>query len=454
MKIKENKYLLFITAVATLGGLLFGYDTAVISGAIGNLGVYFQLTDAQVGWAASSALIGCVIGAMGAGFFSTRIGRKRSMILAALLFFVSALGTALADDFSWFIVFRIVGGAGVGLASMLSPMYIAEIAPAKIRGRLVSMNQFAIIIGILVVYIVNYYIVLQGDDVWNQNFGWRWMFGSESIPALLFFTFSFFIPNSPRWLMSEQRFDESLAILTKISGREEASRVFSSIKNSLDVKKPGIRHLFRPNMKMVMIVGIGLAVFQQVTGINVFFYYAPEIFKGFGNTPEVALLQTILLGATNLIFTVVAIALIDRVGRKRLLLAGSVGMVVCLFIIGYGAYSQNVGTWLLIFMLGYIASFAVSWGPVVWVVVSEIFPNNLRSIAMSVAVLFVWLANFVVSQTFPMMDGNSVLQEHFRGAFPFWLYGVMGILSFVFVKYYVPETKNKSLEEIEEMWIK
>lgn len=449
MKSSNPTKLLFITLVATLGGLLFGYDTAVISGAIGNLKKHFTLSDAAMGWAASSALIGCIVGAVLAAFLSSSLGRKKSLLLAAVLFLISAIGTAFPASFNQFILFRIVGGIGVGLASMLSPMYIAEIAPAHKRGQLVSYNQFAIIFGMLLVYFVNYSIALQGNATWNIATGWRWMFLSEAIPAGLFLLMLFFVPSSPRWLMMKGRKAEAKRVLLQMNSAEVTQQTLESIASSFQQKQGTWQDLLRPNMRKLLVIGIFLSVFQQVTGINVFLYYAPEIFKSFGSGTNVALLQTILVGAVNLVFTIIAIFTVDKIGRKPLQMIGALGMAICIAMIGLGAYTQNVGSWLLIFVLGYIASFALSWGPVTWVLLSEIFPNKIRSLALSVAVAAQWISNFVVSQTFPMMDGNAYLKNVFHGAFPFWLYSIMGILAAIFVYRLVPETKGKSLEELE-----
>ncbi|OJJ16632.1 D-xylose transporter XylE [marine bacterium AO1-C] len=450
MKSSNPTKLLFITLVATLGGLLFGYDTAVISGAIGNLKQHFALSDAAMGWAASSALVGCIAGAVLAAFLSSSLGRKKSLLLSAILFLISAIGTAFPANFTQFILFRIVGGIGVGLASMLSPMYIAEIAPAHKRGQLVSYNQFAIVFGMLLVYFVNYFIALQGNTTWNIATGWRWMFLSEAIPAGLFLLMLLLVPASPRWLMMKGRREEAKQVLLQMNSVDVTQQTLSNIEASFQQKQGSWQDLLKPGMRKLLVIGIFLSVFQQVTGINVFLYYAPEIFKSFGSGSNTALLQTILVGAVNLIFTIIAIFTVDKIGRKPLQMIGALGMALCIGMIGFGAYTQNVGSWLLIFVLGYIASFALSWGPVTWVLLSEIFPNKIRSLALSVAVAAQWISNFMVSQTFPMMDGNAYLKNTFQGAFPFWLYGVMGVLAAAFVYRFVPETKGKSLEELEE----
>jgi SP family xylose:H+ symportor-like MFS transporter len=449
-------YIISITLAATLGGLLFGYDTAVISGAIGSLRTYFELSSAQTGWAASSALVGCVIGAAVAGLIADRLGRKPGLLIAAFLFTVSAIGSAIPESFTTFIIYRIVGGVGVGIASMLSPMYIAEIAPEHLRGRLVSLNQFAIVFGMLVVYFVNYGISLQGDAVWNVNVGWRWMFGSETIPAALFFLLMIFAPRSPRWLMLAGQEQKANTVLSKIMNAQYAKKALAEIKESLhiDLNKPKVK-LLGKGFGWVLFIGIMLSVFQQITGINVILYYAPAIFEQLGGgTTDTALLQTIVVGAVNLIFTVVAILTVDRLGRKPLMIFGSLGMGICITAVGTTAYLQITDAWILIFMLGYIASFALSLGPVVWVLLSEIFPNSIRGKAMAIAVAAQWISNFAVSQTFPMMMDSPFLLDRFHGGFPFWLYGAMCVVTIIFVWKYVPETKGKRLEEMEELWRK
>jgi len=446
-------YLSLITLVAALGGLLFGYDTAVISGAIGFLETRYQLDPAAKGWAASSALVGCVLGVLVAGLLSDWLGRKKVLILAAVLFLISALGTALPRNLLEFIIYRIVGGIGVGAASMTSPMYIAEISPARIRGRMVSINQFAIVTGMLVVYFVNYFIAGQGTEEWNVQYGWRWMFGSEALPAFLLLVFLFFVPESPRWLTRQKRAGEALKILARVGGSQHAQMELAAIEEALAQESGSLKQLFHPGMRIILVIGVVLAVLQQVTGINVFLYYAPEIFKKLGSGTNAALLETVIVGSVNLLFTIIAIWSVDKLGRKPLMLIGSAGMGISLLAMGLSAYYQAVGLWVLIFMLGYIASFALSVGPVTWVILSEIFPTKIRGRAMAIATLCLWVANYFVSQTFPMMQENKWLVERFHNAFPFWIYGLLCVVLFLFVGFCVPETKGKTLEEIEKRWI-
>ncbi len=446
-------YVFLVTIVAALGGMLFGYDTGVINGAIGPLKAYFTLNPRQEGWATACALLGCALGVAGAGALSDRFGRKKVLILSAVFFLVSAIGTAVPRTLIAFILYRILGGLGVGAASISSPMYIAEISPARIRGRMVSINQFAIVTGFLIVYFVNYFIALQGNDAWNQQAGWRWMFGSESLPALILLVLLFFVPESPRWLTKQGRENEALDILTRVDGITYARSELAEIKDAVAHETGSLRQLLVPGMRIVLVIGIVLAVLQQVTGINVFLYFGTEIFKKMGSGTNAALLQTVIVGAVNLTFTIIAIWTVDKIGRKPLMLIGSTGMGISLFAMGLAAYAQTTGLWILLFILGYIACFALSVGPVVWVILSEIFPTRIRGRAMAIATVCLWVANYLVSQTFPMMDENPWLVATFHRGFPFWLYGAFCIMMLVFVWAFVPETKGKTLEEIERRWI-
>lgn len=452
--VNNNKnYILFIAFSAALGGLLFGYDTAVISGAIGNLTEYFQLTPIETGWAISSALVGCLVGAFFSDYLSDTFGRKVTMLITAVLFILNSVGTALPISFSMFVLFRIVGGIGVGIASMVVPMYIAEIAPPKRRGALVGNYQLAIVIGIVVVYFVNYFIALQGDANWNLNTGWRWMFGSELIPSLLFLFFIFLIPESPRWLFQKGETNKAVAVLQKLNTAEEVAQVQSEIENSMHQEdKNQWKHLGNPMYKKALFVGIGLSVLQQLTGINAILYYAPEIFKSLGSSTDVSLLETSILGVVNLIFTLLAIKLVDKMGRKPLLFIGSLGMTVALAAVGLFIYFDALGNWVLPFLLLFMASFSISWGPIVWVLLSEIFPNKIRSLALAISVFIQWVANFMVTQIFPSLVENQWLNDHFNGAFPFYLFSVICLFSLLFVWKKVPETKNKTLEQMDTLW--
>ena len=441
-RISGTAYLVLITCVAALGGLLFGYDTAVISGAIGLLRSHFALSAAATGWAASSALAGCVFGAWGAGRGSDLYGRHRMLLLAGICFLLSAIGTALAADFTVFIVFRIVGGLGIGAASVANPLYISESAPAKWRGRLVALNQLAIVLGMLIIYMVNYRIHLSGSLAWNQATGWRWMFASGILPSVLLLDLLFFVPETARFLLMKGRREEA-----EIVAARTGASTFEEILQAEHSDPLTSGHLRR-----VLTVGLVLAILQQVTGINVFLYYAPLIFNRVSHSGDASLRQTVLLGVVNLVFTVLAMVFVDRLGRKPLLLAGSAGMATCLLAMGWAIMHASSSAWLLLFVLGYIACFAFSVGPVTWIVLSEIFPSHVRAKAMAISTAALWIANFAVSQTFPMIDDNRTLIAHFGHGFPFFLYAGFCILEIGFVWRSLPETKNRTLEDISTWW--
>ena len=471
-----NPYVVLLTLIATLGGLLFGYDTAVINGAVGSLKAYFinpRFTDlanpaqanaanSLLGFLVSSALIGCIIGGLVGGWVSTNIGRKRGLIIAAVLFLISALGAA-APEFPFaaighggpgymtnFVVYRILGGIGVGLASMLSPMYIAEIAPPKVRGNLVAWNQFAIIFGMMVIYFVNFGISKAGSgDAWLNSIGWRYMFLSGTIPAAFFLLLLLVVPETPRYLMLKGNESGARAVLAKLVTREEGDREIAEIRASLSEHHSG--KLFSFGVFLVFI-GVMLSIFQQFVGINVVLYYATDIFQGMGLTTNASLFQTIIVGAVNLVFTVVAILSVDRFGRRPLQIIGALVMAVSMISLGTTFWLGGRGMFALVSMLVYTAGFAVSWGPVTWVLLSEIFPNQIRGKAMAVAVAAQWIANYLVSWTFPILDKNPYLVEHFKHGFAYWIYGVMSIFAAVFMWRLVPETKGRSLEQMQGMW--
>jgi MFS transporter, SP family, xylose:H+ symportor len=457
-------YITVLTLVATLGGLLFGYDTAVISGAVDAINQNFivplhfsssEFSSFVHGATVSSALIGCIIGGAVSGIFASKLGRKKSLMIAAILFLLSAFGAAHPEFLFFtrgqasiglllaFNFYRIIGGIGVGLASAVCPMYIGEIAPAEMRGRLVSLNQFAIIFGMLVVYFVNWGITDGKSIEWVNEFGWRIMFLSLAAPAGLFAVLLFFVPETPRYLSLIQKDDEALRVLTKINGVAKAKEIFNDIKNTVEHNS----HSIFAFGKVVIIIGILLSVFQQFVGINVALYYAPTIFKSMGAGKDASMLQTVVMGVINVLFTVLAIFTVDKWGRKPLLIVGSVGMAIGMFAISFLSFKGIIGISTLVFIIIYTASFMMSWGPICWVLIAEIFPNKIRGGAIAIAVAAQWAANYFISSTYlPMMQ--------FSGAFTYGFYGVMSVLSLIFVWKMVPETKGKTLEEIEKLWIK
>ena len=461
MKQYNSGYIFGITLVATLGGLLFGYDTAVISGAEKSIQGYLidplGLGSFAHGATVSSALIGCIIGGSISGFLSNRFGRKGSLLLAGFLFFTSALGSAYPEflffekgetsmGLLWvFNFYRIWGGIGVGLASAVCPTYIGEIAPAEIRGRLVSFNQFAIIFGMLVVYFVNWGIAKGETTEWVNDVGWRYMFASEAIPAGIFFLLLFFVPETPRYLALVNKHDKAETVLNRIyADRNSAKSIFSEIKATLG---EGVKAKILSYGKKVIVIGILLSVFQQFVGINVVLYYAPRIFESMGVARDASMLQTIVMGLINVVFTVVAILTVDKWGRKPLLITGSIGMAVGMVAISILSYLNIFSVLTLIFIIIFTASFMMSWGPICWVYISELFPNKIRGQAVAIAVAAQWTANYLISSTYPGM-------MEFSSAFTYGFYGVMALLSALFVWKMVPETKGKSLEQIETFWRK
>lgn len=475
-------YLISIVMVAVLGGLLFGYDTAVISGAEKGLQAFFMnaqdftYSDGWHGFTSASALIGCIIGSAISGLLATRLGRKRSLIVAGLLFFISALGS-MDPEFLFFEhgtptlsllitfnIYRVIGGIGVGLASAICPMYIGEVAPSNIRGMLVSWNQFAIIFGQLVVYFVNFFIL--GEHIqpiveemgkglaainphaqWTVTTGWRYMFGSEAVPAGLFALLICFVPETPRYLVSIGHDEKALGILSKINGSQKAKQILQDIKDTMTVKT---ERLMTYGF-MCIFIGIMLSVFQQAVGINAVLYYAPRIFGDMGM--EDPMVVTVFMGIINILFTLVAIFTVERLGRKPLLIWGSIGMAIGAFgvAVTFGRAGMEMVT--AISIMVYSASFMFSWGPICWVLIAEIFPNTIRGAAVAIAVAFQWIFNFIVSSTFvPMFNMHLTEGDHFGHWFTYGLYGIICVVAAVFVWRLVPETKGKTLEDMTKLW--
>jgi len=440
---KNSLYLYFICLVATMGGLMFGFDIAIISGAVPFIQPYFGWNELQLGWGVSSLLVGAIVGAFGSGVLSDRYGRKNVLIVVALFFAVSCIFTALATSSVIFITARVFGGLAVGAASVLSPMYVAEVAPPKNRGMLVSIYQLAIVLGILCSYTINY-------GLHNIDNNWRWMFATGIIPSVLFFAGLFFIPESPRWLYKAGRKEESLKVLTKIGGESLAKTEIQEISASLErnVSSVSAGELFKPSVRKVMLVGFVLAVLVQISGINTIVDYAPKILLAAGVEINNALLQTSLVGFINFIFTFVAIFFIDKLGRRALYLIGSMGMVITLLMLAVSFYLKLEGIFTLICILMFIAFFASCIGPVFWTLVSEIFPNRIRGKALAFASFTQWIFNFLVVLLFPHFLASI------GGAKTFLFLALMSLLQWLFTYLYVPETKGKSLEEIEKLWNK
>ncbi|MGL5422829.1 MAG: sugar porter family MFS transporter [Serratia fonticola] len=447
-------YILRICGIAALGGILFGYDTAVISGAIEALKAYFDLSPAETGWAVSNVVIGCVVGAFGAGPLAGRYGRKKALVVAALLFTVSAVGAALATTFTWFVIYRIIGGLAVGLAATVSPMYMSEVSPKDMRGRALSMQQFAIVFGQIVIFYVNFKIASYASEAWLIEMGWRWMIGSEVIPCLLFTALVFVIPESPRWSVMVGRDDQALAMLTRVSNAEHAKSVLREIKESLRQDEQHRKHKLNygdVRVRFILFVGCMIAMLQQVTGVNVMMYYAPVVLKTVTENAQEALFQTIWIGVLQLFGSVIGAMLMDRLGRIPLMRWGTLGTIVGLLITSYALYTQATGYFALFGMLFFMVFYAMSWGVGAWVLVSEIFPNRMRSQGMSIAVGCMWLANFVVAQSFPMINDQPYLFSTFHGAFPMWVFAACCLFSYWFIARFIPETKGVSLERMEDV---
>jgi SP family arabinose:H+ symporter-like MFS transporter len=451
-------YIWAISSVGALGGLLFGYDWVVIGGAKPFYEKFFHLNQPSLqGWAMSCALIGCLIGALTSGKLGDRYGRRRLLMLAALMFTASSLGTAWANQFGVFVVWRIVGGFAIGLASSVSPMYIAEVAPAHLRGKLVSLNQLAIVIGILLAQLVNWGIARpvppyatfdQILNSWDGQLGWRWMFGVTAIPSLLFLAATFLVPESPRWLVQRGLRENGRTILARIGGEAYANHVLSDMDkaSSGGAEKTDLQTLLEPKMMKILVLGIVLAVLQQWCGINVIFNYAEEVFSAAGYQVSDILFNILVTGTVNLIFTFVALFCVDRFGRRVLMLIGAGGLAVIYTVLGLLYHFKSHGLPMLFLVIAAIGCYAMSLAPVTWVVISEIFPNKIRGTAMSLSITALWVASFILTYTFPLL--NRAL----GAAGTFWIYAGVCMGGFLYLRVFLPETKGKSLEEIEQSW--
>ena len=458
---QSNSFIAAICSIGSIGGLLFGFDTAVISGTFSFIEQYFLLDEIEIGWFASSALIGAIIGALVAGSFSDRFGRKPILIIAAFLFFISALGCTIPNSFIFLIAARIIGGIGVGMASVLAPLYISEFSPPKIRGKLIALYQLSIVIGILLAYLSNWLLLKFSREIpplFNETDKlykifvsevWRGMFGLEMIPSGLFILLLFLIPESPRWLIKNNDPEKGFNILTKISGEKIAEKEFIEIKNSISKFKGRIADIFRPGLRLALLVGIGLSVFGQFTGVNIIIYYGPTILENAGFKIDGALQFQVAIGLINLIFTILALWKIDRWGRRPLLVYGMFSVFISLIIIAFQfSFNSSQGILIVVMLCIYMASLALSINAVIWVLISEIFPNRIRGSAVSIVTFTNWGANFLTAFTFPWyidiigMGGG------------FFTFAGMCLLATIFFNKYVPETKGKTLEEIENFWTK
>lgn len=442
-EIINQKYLYIVSTVVALGGVLFGFDLVIISGAVPFFTKYFLLDEVSTGWAVGCINLGAAAGALVAGKLSDALGRKKLLLFCAFLFAVTGVATGWADNFSFFIIARLLSGVAVGVAALVCPMYIAEIAPSSLRGRLVTLYQLAIVTGLLLAYVSNYFLLDAGVN------NWRWMFSSQSAPALLFLAGLLFVPESPRWLVKKKRESESLKILEKIGGHNYAIVELFQIKNSLiNETKEHLRDLFKPDVKHIIFIGVMIAVFSQAGGQNSLFSYAPIIFKQAGMAENSAFLQSVILGVINFIFTFIAIFSIDKIGRKKLLTYGSFLLGLDALFLAYCFYTSVAPSYVLFGVLAFIAIYAATLGPVTWVLLSEIFPTRIRGNAMALATLSLWIANFVTTTSFP------ILKESFGLHITFLIHGGICFIYYLFVRKNIPETKGKSLEEIEMIMIK
>ncbi|SFL93302.1 MFS transporter, SP family, arabinose:H+ symporter [Gracilibacillus orientalis] len=442
-------YVILIASSAGMAGLLYGFDTAVISGAIGYLQEVYDLSPAMEGWVISCVMIGGVTGVALSGFLSDRWGRKKLLMVSAIFFIISALGSAFAIDVTTLVLARILGGLGIGFASALSVTYISECAPPAIRGRLGSLYQLFTIFGICATFYINYFVANSGSHEWGLEVGWRWMLGYGTIPGIIFLFLLFFIPESPRYLIQIGKDKDAFHILKRINGEEVAKKEAKEIKDSIEVEQSSsVKELVKPGLRMAMGVGIFLALFNQVIGMNAVTYYGPDIFRSVGFENNTEFLATSIIGSVQVVFTILAIFLIDKVGRKRLMAIGSSLMATFMLLIGSVFFFEpaNAGVLLIILIAGFTASFCVSMGPIPWIMIPEIFPNHLRAKAVGIATIFLWGANWAIGQFTPVLISNM------GSSFTFWMFAVINVICFIFVMTIVPETKNKTLEEIGQLW--
>ncbi len=440
--------LIISTVVSSLAGFLFGYDNIVISGAIGYLARYYQLNSIEVGWAAGCALMGCILGAAAAGSVADRFGLKRALYICAACFAVSSLGVWAAGSFPQYVVWRIVGGIGIGAASIVAPMYIAEIAPARLRGRLVVFYQLGIVLGILAAVWANMLIASAGSDAWNLQHGWRLMFALGALPAILFTIAIAFAQESPRWLMKTGQKSQALQVLSAINGSAVAHTETAAVQSALSEEEGRISELFTGPFRKPLFIGFVLAAFSQASGITSVFSFLPEVFRSAGQGSSDAFFQSVLVGIVNVVFTVIAIWLVDRAGRRSLILGGTVLQTMALASVGLLGFTPGHGFAILIGIMAFVSGHAVGNGAVCWVIISEIFPNKVRGVAMSIATLALWLTAYLANQFFPVMQSRL----GFTGTFFF--FAIMAFLNFIFVFSVVPETKGYALEEITHMWSK
>jgi SP family arabinose:H+ symporter-like MFS transporter len=437
---------LFIAAsVATLGGFLFGYDNIVISGAIGYLGQLFHLDAGGVGWAAGCALVGCIAGCALAGTGADYLGKKKGLALCALCFALSSVGMLFAADLHQFVLWRLIGGVGIGAASVISPNYIAEIAPTRVRGRCVTLYQLGIVVGILAAVFVNMLIQRMGDEAWNISIGWRWMFLAGVVPAVLFGLMILPAVESPRWLMKMGQRDQAIGVLTEINGSDAARREAAEIENSLASEEGHISELFT-TFRRPLLLGIMLAGLQQISGVTPLFSFLPEIFRAAGTATRGAFFQSVLVSLINLLFTLFALWLVDRAGRKTLILAGTSLQFVSLALVGWLYHVHGSGLAVLVFVMSFVAGHAFGNGVACWVIISEIYPTKVRGRGMSIATTALWLVGYLGNQLFPIM------QKHLGSDGTFWLFSAGALLTVVLVGWLVPETKGRSLEEITKLW--